>query len=160
MIALEYLIQLNNKPAQVIRDNFNRDCSLLRRTTCINLATQERADCFVCHSAKNRSTFNVNAKEHGESFALLYWIADSKNQAAINLAVESLAENQTVAATWRAVLPVLHPQIAGLKIHGGDRVKKLSVPIRADIPSGQAVLRLSATTFAELHCQLSKLAKP
>ena len=159
MISLPYLVQLNNKPAQVIRDNFNRDCSLLRRTTCINLATQERADCLVCHSAKNRSTFNVNAKEHGESFALLYWIADSGSQSAVNVAVESLAENQTVAATWRAVLPVLHPQIAGLKIHGGDKVRKLSVPIRADIPSGFAILRLSAITFAELHCKLGKVGK-
>lgn len=148
MIGLKELIALNNRPV-AIRDNFNRDSSLCK----------SRGG-FVAHSAVHRSTHFASAKEHPETYALYWWIADSKNQAAVNVAVQSIECGQTVAATWRAVLPVLHPQIAGLKIHGGDRVKKLSVPIRADIPSGMAVLRLSAITFAELHCKLSKLAKP
>lgn len=146
MISLPILIALNNRP-QKIRDNFNRDSSLCK----------SRGG-FVAHSAVHRSTHFASAKEHPETYALYWWIADSKNQAAVNCAVQSIECGQTVAATWRAVLPILHP-IPGLVIHGGDKVKKLSVPIRADIPSGQAVLRLSAITFAELHCKLGKVGK-
>lgn len=152
MKSLEFLSQL----PPVIRDNFNRDCSVLRTRTCVDLLTREKVDCFVCHSAVTRSTFNVNQKDHAESFALLEFVVGC--QALVNLAVESLQAGQTVAAVWRRVLTEKHSRIHGLSIHGGDVVRHAAVPIVAHIPQGAAVLHLGGHTWLDLDSKLERLA--
>lgn len=149
MKSLEFL----NAVPPVIHDNFNRDCSLIKTSVCVNLLTRERVPAFIAHSAAHRSTYSANEAEHGETYRLFWWVKDTSSQSAINCAVESIQAGFTVATTWRKVIETLHP---GVRVHGGDVVKHASVPIRADVPSGKLTLRISADSFPQLLCELER----
>lgn len=143
MYCLEVLKSESFQNPPVIRDNHNRECS------CV----QSRGG-FVCHSAAQRSTFFVDAVEHGETFHLIQ--CTRANQTALNAAVESIALGHSVPSAWRAVILAYHaPHIPGLRIRGGDAAKHARVEITVEIPTRGGV---DVLTFAEFWQAFNALA--
>lgn len=83
MIALNVLIQLNNRPAKR-RDNFNRDSSCVA----------SRGG-FVIHSGIHRSTAYVHPDDVPDSFfSLQYW--SKQEQDALNAWIETIVDGGTL----------------------------------------------------------------
>ena len=84
MIALEYLIKINEKKT-VIRDNFNRDSSFV-----------QSSQGFVIHSGIHRSTAFISKEEHPNGwFSFTYW--KEQGQAAINGFIEATIDGYSLA---------------------------------------------------------------
>lgn len=143
MYCLEVIKSPSFQSPPVIRDNSNRDCSCVK----------SRGG-FVCHSAAQRSTFFVDAAEHGETHHLIDCVKG--NRVALNAAVESIALGYSVPSAWRAVILAYHaPRIPGLKIRGGDAAKHARVEITVEIPCKGGV---DALTFGEFWQAFNTLA--
>lgn len=143
MYCLEVIKSPSFQNPPTVRDNFNRDCSCVK----------SRGG-YVCHSAAQRSTFFVDATEHGETFHLIQCVKG--NQTALSAAVESIALGHSVPSAWRAVILAYHgPRIPGLKIRGGDKVKHARVDITVEIPTRGGV---DVLTFKEFWQAFNALA--
>ena len=137
MIALDYLIQLNNRPRQR-RDNFNRDSSFVESSTG-----------FVIHSAVHRSTAFVSRRDHPKGWhAFSYWKA--QGQAAVNAFIEAtiadcdLDECEAHAFTRTRPGWTVRRVTPKQKIGGGAELV-------ASRPSGRLVQRAAGRTWRQLH---------
>lgn len=135
MFCLEAIIEMNRLPRPVIRGNDNRDCS------CNFVKSGMSGAGVICHSASQRSTFFASATEHADTYHLIQCVKD--NRVALNVAIESIQSDYSVAQAWRSVIRTHYAGKLpdGWTIRGGDAAAHCPVDITVEIPErgGKAV---------------------